>query len=268
MSRSKAPSSSQSALMADLSLTTWLLFALAALIVGLAKTSIGGLATLAVVIFASQLPARESTGALLPLLMVGDVLAVVAYRRHANWRLLSRLFPWLAVGVLLGVVFVARVDDIVMRRTIGLVLLVLVAVQLLSRHGRASAWRTDANAIRRTRVQQIATASVGVCAGFVTMVANAAGPVTTIYFLMAGLSMLEFLGTGAWLFLVVNLFKLPFSIGLGLVSASSLGTDVLLAPLVLLGAGLGYLLVRRINQDQFEWLVLVLAGVSAVPLVL
>lgn len=255
-------------LTADLSLSTWLLFVLAALIVGVAKTSIGGLGTLSVVIFASQLPARESTGALLPLLMVGDLLAVAAYRRHANWRLLARLFPGLAAGVVLGAVFVAHVDDSVMRRSIGLVLLALVAVQLLSRHDRASGWRTDPNASHRTRVQQIATASVGVCAGFVTMVANAAGPVTTIYFLMAGLSMLEFLGTGAWLFLVVNLFKLPFSIGLGLVDASSLGTDAVLAPVVLLGAAIGYLLLRRINQQQFEWLALALAAVSAVPLVL
>lgn len=90
--------------MADLSLWTWLLFGLAALFVGLAKTSIGGLGTLAVVIFASQLPARESTGALLPLLLVGDVIAVAAYRRHANWRLLARLFPWVAVGVVVGAV--------------------------------------------------------------------------------------------------------------------------------------------------------------------
>jgi uncharacterized protein len=254
--------------MTDLSLSTWLLFALAALIVGLAKTSIGGLGTLAVVIFASQLPARESTGALLPLLMVGDVLAVAAYRRHANWRLLARLFPWLAVGVVLGAVFVAYVDDRAMRRSIGIVLLALVAVQLFSRHERASGWRTDPDASYRTRVQHIATASVGICAGFVTMVANAAGPLTTIYFLMAGLPMLEFLGTGAWLFLVVNLFKLPFSIGLGLIDATSLGTDAVLAPVVLLGAGIGYLLVRRINQRTFEWLALALAAVSSVPLVL
>jgi uncharacterized protein len=254
--------------MADLSVSTWLLFVLAALFVGLAKTSVGGLGTLSVVIFASQLPARESTGALLPLLMVGDVLAVVAYRRHANWRLLARLFPWVAVGVVLGAVFVARVDDAVMRRSIGILLLGLVVVQLLSRHDRARGWRTDPTAARRTAVQRIATASVGVCAGFATMVANAAGPVTTIYFLMAGLPMLEFLGTGAWFFLVVNAFKVPFSIGLGLIDAPALGTDAVLVPAVLLGGLIGYLFVRRINQKQFEWLALVLAAVSSVPLVL
>jgi uncharacterized membrane protein YfcA len=255
-------------LITELSLSTWLLFILAAFFVGIAKTSIGGLATLAVVIFASQLPARESTGALLPLLMVGDVIAVAAYRRHANWRLLARLFPWVGVGVVLGAVFVARVDDGVMRRSIGLVLIGLVVVQLLSRHDRARGWRTDPNVARRSIGQQTATAAVGMCAGFVTMVANAAGPVTTIYFLMAGLPMLEFLGTGAWLFLVVNTFKLPFSIGLGLIDAPALGTDLVLVPFVLLGALIGYLFVRRLNQQQFEWLALLLAAVSAVPLVL
>lgn len=254
--------------MADLSLSTWLLFVLAALFVGLAKTSIGGLGTLSVVIFASQLPARESTGALLPLLMLGDVLAVVAYRRHANWMLLARLFPWVAVGVVLGALFVARVDDAMMRRSIGIVLLALVAVQLISRHDRVRGWRADPTASRRTALQRVATASLGACAGFVTMVANAAGPVTTIYFLMAGLPMLEFLGTGAWFFLVVNTFKLPFSIGLGLIDVPSLGTDAVLAPVVLLGGLIGYLSVRRINQKQFEWLALVLAAVSSVPLVL
>jgi uncharacterized protein len=254
--------------MADLGLTTWLLFVVAALLVGLAKTSIGGLATFSVVIFATQLPARESTGALLPLLMIGDVIAVVAYRRHANWRLLARLFPWVAGGVVLGAVFVAQVDDRVMRRSIGLVLLALVAVQLLSRLDRVSGWRTAPDTTQRAAAQRVATASVGVCAGFVTMVANAAGPVTTIYFLMAGLPMLEFLGTGAWFFLVVNAFKLPFSIGLGLIDAPSLGTDAVLAPLVLLGGFIGYIAIRRINQQQFEWLALVLAAVSAVPLLL
>jgi uncharacterized protein len=254
--------------MADLSVSTWLLFVVAALFVGLAKTSIGGLGTLSVVIFASQLPARESTGALLPLLMIGDVLAVVVYRRHADWRLLAHLFPWVAVGVVLGAVFVAHVDDAVMRRSIGILLLGLVALQLLSRHDRARGWRADPHGSPRISVQRIATASVGVCAGFVTMVANAAGPVTTIYFLMAGLPMLEFLGTGAWFFLVVNVFKLPFSIGLGLIDAPALGTDAVLVPVVLLGGLIGYLLVRRINQKQFEGLALVLAAVSSVPLVL
>ena len=105
-------------------------------------------------------------------------------------------------------------------------------------------------------------------AGFVTMVANVAGTVTTIYLLLSGLTKLQFLGTTAWFFLLVNLFKLPFSIGLGLVQPAALQLDLVLLPLVGVGALAGVLLVRRMNQGQFEKTVLVLACLSAVPLLL
>jgi uncharacterized membrane protein YfcA len=100
------------------------------------------------------------------------------------------------------------------------------------------------------------------------MVANAAGAVMTIYLLLSGLAMLEFLGTAAWFFFLVNVAKLPFSIGLGLVAPGSLLLDLTLAPLVAVGAVGGVLLVRRLDQAQFEKAVLALAALSAVPLLL
>ena len=83
---------------AELSLTVWVLLAVAAALVGFAKTAIGGAGALAVVIFAAALPTRASTGALLPLLLVGDLVAVAVYRRHASLSTLLRLLP----GVLPG----------------------------------------------------------------------------------------------------------------------------------------------------------------------
>ena len=115
---------------------------------------------------------------------------------------------------------------------------------------------------------RLLAAAAGVAAGFVTMVANAAGAVMTIYLLLSGLAMLEFLGTAAWFFFLVNLAKLPFSIGLGLVAPGSLLLDLALAPLVAVGAVGGVLVVRRLDQSQFEKAVLALAAVSAVPLLL
>jgi uncharacterized membrane protein YfcA len=99
-------------------------------------------------------------------------------------------------------------------------------------------------------------------------VANAAGAVMTVYLLLSGLAMLEFLGTAAWFFFLVNLVKLPFSIGLGLVGPGSLLLDLALAPLVAVGAFGGLWLVRRLDEEQFEKAVLALAAVSAVPLLL
>ncbi len=244
--------------------TAWVLLAVAALLVGFAKTAVGGVASISVAVFAAVLPARESTGALLPLLLVGDVLAVGAYRAHADWHRLVRLLPAVVVGVLGGAVFVGVVDDTVMRRTIGAILLVLVGVHLARRRAaRAGAPTGEPERAPRPRV---ATAAYGSLAGFTTMVANAGGAVMSLYLLSAGLGMLGFLGTTAWFFFLVNLFKVPFSIGLGLISWTSLARDLVLVPAVLVGAWAGRRAIRRIAQARFETLVIVFTVASTVPL--
>ncbi|HNV10124.1 MAG TPA: sulfite exporter TauE/SafE family protein, partial [Propionibacteriaceae bacterium] len=97
----------------------WLWMALAALVVGISKTSVGGLGAIAVAIFALVMPAKESTAAVLLLLIVGDVVAVLRYRRHADWKLLLSLLPWVLPGLALGAWFLGRVDDQVLRKSIG-----------------------------------------------------------------------------------------------------------------------------------------------------
>src|SRR3954447_1783856 len=241
--------------------SSWALLAAAAVVVVFAKTAVGGVGSLSVAIFAAVLPARESTGVLLPLLLVGDVVAVALYRAHAHWRTLLRLFPAVVVGVLLGVVFVGLVDDTAMRRTIGVILLALVAVHLLTRRRGA---RTTAPPEGPRRA--VVTGSYGALGGFTTMVANAGGAVMSLYLLSVGLDVLGFLGTTAWFFFLVNLFKLPFSIGLGLVSTTSLAQDVVLVPAVLLGAWVGRRVISRIDQARFERLVLLFTVLSTIPL--
>lgn len=76
-------------------LSPWGFAALAAAValVGFSKTAVSGANTVSLAVFAVVLPARASTGVLLPLLIAGDVLAVLTYRRHAHWPTLWRLFP-------------------------------------------------------------------------------------------------------------------------------------------------------------------------------
>ncbi|WP_165987706.1 sulfite exporter TauE/SafE family protein [Streptomyces sp. YIM 98790] len=263
--------------MTDLSLPAFVALALAALLVGFAKTAIGGVAALSVAVFAAVLPARESTGALLPLLLVGDVFAVRAYRRHADWPVLLRLFPSVAAGVLTGTVFVALVDDTVMRRTIGAVLLAVVAVHVWqNRRAARAAARTaagpapDAGAAPAGPApagrHHLRTLVFGLLAGFTTMVANAGGSVMALYLLSAGFAMLGFLGTGAWFFFLVNLFKVPFSAGLGLIDGQSLLLDAALVPAVVAGALIGRAVIRHIDQRVFARLVLGFTALSALNL--
>jgi uncharacterized membrane protein YfcA len=236
----------------------WLLLGAGALRGGFAKTAFGGAGSLAAVCFAAALPARESTGALLPLLIAGDLLALSLYRRHCSWPTLVRLVPGVVPGLILGAWFVAEADDELMRLAIGTILLVMSIWQLVQRRAGA---RDEA-----PQLSHAAVALVGVTAGFTTMTANAGGPVMTLYLLASGMLMLELLGTVAWFFFVVNVLKVPFSAGLDLISPASLATDAALVPVMLLGGALGALLVRRISQVTFERGALGLTAVAAVLL--
>ncbi|MCX5562465.1 sulfite exporter TauE/SafE family protein [Streptomyces sp. NBC_00038] len=239
--------------------------AAAALLVGFSKTAVSGANTVSLAIFAAVLPARASTGVLLPILIVGDVLAVLTYRRHAHWPTLWRLFPAVAAGVVLGTLFLVWADDGVVRTSIGAILLLMAAVTLWRRRTADKNEEPDSVATRRGRVQ---ARSYGVLGGFTTMVANAGGPVMSMYLLSAGFRKLGFLGTSAFFFLIVNVSKVPFSVGLGLIDGNSLLLDAALAAFVLPGAVLGKWAVNRINQRLFEQLVIAATVVGGVQLLL
>lgn len=248
--------------LADLTTTAWLWLALGAALGGFAKTSIGGVASLSVVIFAAVVPARQSTGLLLMLFIAGDLMALGLYRRHASWAALVRLLPGVVPGMALGFWFVAQVDNQVMRRAIGVITVVMTLIQLWQR------WRRPPDTVAGPagHPRWVVTALVGTAAGFATMTANAAGPVMTLYLIMAGLPMLRMLGTGAWFFFAVNLAKVPFSTSLHLITWESLRIDAVLVPALLLGGVLGRLVITRIQQRQFELAALLLSGLSALLL--
>lgn len=236
-----------------------LLLVVAALVVGYSKTSIGGLASISIAIFANLMPARQSTAAILLLLITGDVVAVWHYRQHADWALLRRLVPSVLPGLALGAAFLAVVDDTVLRRSIGVLLLVMAALQLVLQ------WRSpDTSVVARSRPAALGT---GLAAGFTTMTANAAGAVMTLYLVARGVEKRRFLGTGALFFFGVNLCKIPFSAALGLFTPGTLQRTVLLVPFVLLGTWAGLHTARRLSQARFDQAVLAATVVSAVALV-
>ncbi|CAL9616296.1 sulfite exporter TauE/SafE family protein [Streptomyces sp. enrichment culture] len=248
-------------------LTGWEFAALAAaaLLVGFSKTAVSGANTVSLAIFAAVLPARASTGVLLPILIAGDVLAVLTYRRHAHWPTLWRLFPAVAAGVVVGTAFLMRADDGVVRVSIGAILLLMTGVTLWRRR---TADREDAPDAVATRTGRIKARSYGVLGGFTTMVANAGGPVMSMYLLSAGFRKLGFLGTSAFFFLIVNVTKVPFSVGLGLIDGRSLLLDAALVLFVVPGAFLGRWAVNRINQRLFERLVIAATVLGALQLLL
>ncbi|MCC9158526.1 sulfite exporter TauE/SafE family protein [Streptomyces parvulus] len=265
-------------------LTGWEFAALAfaALLVGFSKTAVSGANTVSLAIFAAVLPARASTGILLPVLIAGDVLAVLTYRRHAHWPTLWRLFPAVGVGVAVGTLFLVWADDAVVRTSIGVILLLMAGVTVWRRRQAEAADASRASDASEasdsseasdgggasSRSGRVKARSYGVLGGFTTMVANAGGPVMSMYLLSAGFRKLGFLGTSAFFFLIVNVSKVPFSAGLGLIDGRSLLLDAVLVVFVVPGAFLGRWAVKRINQRLFERLVIAATVVGGLQLLL
>jgi len=213
-----------------LSAGKWVLASVTALFTGIAKTGIPALGILLAPLFAEVLPARISTGALLPLLITADAFAVIFWRRHGSWKHLVRLLPWAVAGIVAGCFAMGRIDDQQMRSVMG------------------------------------AIAIAGFLAGATPMIANAAGPVTMIYLLSMRLPKEEFNGTSAWYFFILNWLKVPFSMNLGLITAQSLTFDAVLAGGVVAGAFAGLYLAKRIPEKAFIIAVQVLTLAAAIKM--
>jgi len=241
-----------------LSIGRWILAGVTALCIGVAKTGIPALGILLAPLFAEILPARVSTGALLPLLIAADVFAVIFWRRHGSWKHLARLLPWAVIGIVAGFFALVRINDQQMRYVLGAIVIAMLGVHVYREYilGKdapiPTSWWFEALA--------------GFLAGATTMVANAAGPVTMIYLLSMRLPKDEFIGTSAWFFFVLNWLKVPFSLALGLITVDSLAFNAVLAPGVVIGAFAGLYLARRTPEKAFMIAVQVLTLLSAVKM--
>lgn len=245
--------------MPDFSPAQWLLAILGAVGIGVAKSGFAGVSLLHVVIFAYLFGARESTGVVLPMLIVGDVLAVCAFRQHARWEFVRRMLPPALAGIVAGWLLMHRLSGEAYKPLIGWIILVLTTLQL---------WR-QARPTFFERVPHRAwfAWTMGLLAGGTTMLINGAGPIMALYFLAIALPKLELVGTSAWFFLIVNVLKVPFSATLGLIHPETLRLNALLVPAIAAGLFAGRWLVRRIPQRLFDGLLLAFAAIAALRLI-
>ncbi len=240
--------------MPTLAPTQWILGLLCAFFVGVAKTGVPGLGIMVVPLMVLAVgDARQSAGWLLPMLCLADLFAVVYWRRHAAATKLFSLTPWVLAGMLLGA-FALGLNERVLRPVVGGIVVLMLAVYL-RRRLRASTVEIPSH-----------PAPYGITAGFATTVANAAGPVMSLYLLSKRLPKEEFIATGAWFFFVINLTKLPIYTWHGLITPRSLLFDVLMAPAVLMGAVAGRWVVTHIPERVFEIVVVSLTAASTLLL--
>jgi uncharacterized membrane protein YfcA len=241
------------------SLTSWVLIFLAAIIIGLSKAGLKGIDMVNVTIMAIVFGGKASTGVVLPLLCVADIMAVMYYHRHAKWGHFWKLLPWMIAGILIGVYVGKDLNEVLFRKVMAIIIVLTVIIMLYLE-------------IRKTPVvpNNIFFASgLGLASGFTTMLGNLAGAFSNIYFLAMRMPKNDFIGTAAWVFLVINLFKLPFQIFFWKnITATSLQIDLFLLPAMFLGFFAGLKIVAKIKDDGYRKVILALTLAGAVVIFL
>jgi uncharacterized membrane protein YfcA len=110
-------------------------------------------------------------------------------------------------------------------------------------------------------------ALAGILSGFTTMIGNAAGPIMSLYLVAMGYRKNNFLGTYAWFFLIINAIKVPLQVILWHnITFSNAALAAIMIPAVALGALFGALIVKKINEKLFRYLVIGMTVLAAVRL--
>ncbi len=239
----------------DGSALNWFLIAFAAFIIGLSKAGIKGIDMMNITIMAIVFGGKASTGIVLPLLCVADMMAVKYYHRHAQWEHFWKLLPWMAIGILVGVYVGKEINEAVFRKIMAAIIILAVVLMLLIELRRNFS-------VPHTRSFAAVT---GLTSGFTTMLGNLAGAFSNVYFLAMRLPKNDFIGTAAWLFLIINLFKFPLqALFWKNITPSSLWIDLLLLPALIIGFFSGIWLVARIKDDSYRKVVILLTLIGAV----
>lgn len=226
----------------------------ATLLLGIGKSGIKGLGAVIVTLMAIVFGGKASTGILMPMMITADVFAVIYYHRHTQWFFLKKLLPMMVVGVLLGVWLGNDISEALFKQIMAIFILLTVLIMI---------WmdRTKTFGIPK---HWAFSSFMGLLSGVTSMIGNLAGSFASIYLLAIRLPKNEFIGTAAWLFFIINAFKLPFHVFVWkTVNTATLQLNLILAPAIVIGFFLGIKLLKRINNDLYRKLVLLVTAAGA-----
>ena len=237
----------------------WLLILLASFIIGLTKAGLKGVDMLSVTLMAIVFGSKASTGIVLPLLCLADISAVAYYNRHAEWKHFKKLTPWMLVGIVLGVYLGQDMDEAIFRKIMAIIILLTIVIALVMEYRKS----------QEVPRHPMFVVSTGLAAGFTTMIGNLAGAFSNLYFLAMRVDKNSFIGTAAWIFLIINLVKFPLQVFFWKnITVQSLKIDALLVPTLAIGFVVGIFIVGKIKDEQYRKVVLILTLAGSILMLL
>lgn len=244
----------------NLSVWQWLWITISAILIGLSKTGVSAFALPAIPIIASVFGGKESTGIMLPMLLIADGFAIYYYKQHADWSNIKKLLPSVFVGLIIGVVVGNYINDSQFKIFIAISVLLCLFVLIYSEI-KGDEFKTP-NSIWFYMF-------MGVLCGFTSMIGNAAGPIFSVYLLAIGFKKDGFMGTTAWFFFIINLSKVPLQVIFwNNVNFKTVLLSAILIPAISIGALLGVLIIKKISDKTFHKLIIVMTAVAAINLLI
>ena len=238
----------------------WGILFMSAFIIGMSKTGIQGLSLISVPLMALTFGAKPSTGLILPILCIADLIAVLYYQRIAEWKYVFKLLPTALAGFVLALLVDKTVPSAGFKHLMGGCLVIVLLVMFWSK--------------RKGKENRLSSCwwygpLFGLLGGFTTMIGNAAGPVMAIYLLSVKMPKYSFVGTNAWFFLAINYLKIPVQIfAWDNITKQTLILDACTTPFILLGGVAGILLIKRLPEKGFRSLTTAVTCLSVLMLLI
>lgn len=242
----------------------WSAISIAALSIGMSKTGVQGIMLMVVPFMAMAFGAKESTGVILPMLCMADIIAVAYYKRIADWKIVARLLPTAVLGFFLAIGVDSMIPSGQFRQLMGWTLMLALVVmfwnEIFGKDNRCS--------LAKGRGWWY-SALFGLLGGFTTMIGNAAGPVMSVYLLSMRKEKMEYIGINAWFFLVVNLLKVPLQAFVwDNITWPSFSLNLLMLPVIGIGAFLGIKIVKLFPEKAFRRFVQAVTILSVILMII
>lgn len=147
------------------------------------------------------------------------------------------------LGVLIGVWIGKDISEVLFKQIMAAFILITVAIMVY---------------MEKKKSEDIPThwafsSGTGLLAGITSMIGNLAGSFADIYFLAMRLPKNEFIGTAAWLFFIINVFKLPFHIFIWkTVTVETLSLNIIFVPGIVIGFYVGVFIVNKIKNAVYR----------------
>ncbi len=237
--------------------TTFWVLAIVGLVTGISKFSIGGMGIIILPILTIAFPGPEAVAILVPMYIATDIMAVSSYRSHISWKTLLHIIPIAFVGIIVGTYLLTRLDNDSFTTMLGGLIISMLIVSIWLDISKSAVLQ-----------QPIIIQCISFFAGIITTIANAAGSLISLLLLEQKLSKESYVSTRAWIFMIINVLKLLMLMSIGLMNIEIAKHSLVAFLPLTIGAIIGYYLLKKLNLNQFKWLIRIIAMIAAIKLLI